>query len=344
MPSVTSLKLVYEAPPHPIESKDDTSTDNDDAGDKKKDDAGEKDTVSAEDTAAAKDGDGDVEGASEKGEASEAAADDDEKKEDADDDDEKLAKAVLKAKLKHLADIGTGSKSAERYAALSSSLLAENPKHLPLLLEVLSHARKVDAPEEISADTVNSWRSEKVVAAAERFIAPAGPIDTNAVAQYFGCNRELPDDATKAEKDHKKDMEDQRAALRLSLLAKAYALSALVPFDNGSSCPEGKAVDDFCAAVLEMKRWVSSESAVKDDADKDAFALTLARYEVCRAKPGAALALLRKRMGKHHAESARAKDVAKECIGMYRRVGVECWAVNLEEALYNLFPVGKRPL
>ena len=53
-------------------------------------------------------------------------------------------------------------------------------------------------------------------------------------------------------------------------------------------------MDDFRAAVEEMKQWVSGPGDLKDDSEKAGLALTLARYEVARKRPGAALAELRK--------------------------------------------------
>ena len=48
--------------------------------------------------------------------------------------------------------------------------------------------------------------------------------------------------------------EEQRAALRLSLLAKAYALSAVARDSDATA---------FRDSVAEMKQWVSGEAAVK---------------------------------------------------------------------------------
>jgi len=49
-------------------------------------------------------------------------------------------------------------------------------------------------------------------------------------------------------------------------------------------------------------------------------------------------------MAKHHPASARAKEVAAETIALYRHLGLEAWATNVEELLVERFPVVGTPL
>jgi hypothetical protein len=105
-------------------------------------------------------------------------------------------------------------------------------------------------------------------------------------------------------------MAEQRTALRSSLLAKAGSLSECLPdklFTVGTDKAIGTAdvsteedesikmvafkkinqdVLAFDDAVSELKKWVDSGDVLKDDAEKDALALTLMRHELARSRPG----------------------------------------------------------
>ena len=195
--------------------------------------------------------------------------------------------------------------------------------------------------------------------------AASGPIEPSAVAEHFGQHQDSSADASKEAKDKGKEMDEQQAALRLAALAKAHALSEALPLADlppdleigppdaeapsavaggATSGEQDAAREAFFSSVVQMKLWVGGEADVADDGEKDVLALTLARYECARARPGAALAILRKQMAKHHPASARAKEVAAETIALYRHLGLEAWATNVEELLVERFPVVGTPL
>ena len=73
--------------------------------------------------------------------------------------------------------------------------------------------------------------------------------------------------------------------------------------------------DELKAAVEELKQWVNGPGDLKDDAEKASLALTLARYEVVRSRPGAALAELRKAIAKLEPGSKAAGELFDEYNG-----------------------------
>ena len=137
----------------------------------------------------------------------------------------------------------------------------------------------------------------------------------------------------------------------MSLLAKAAALGKCVPVlddADGNNATKAKSsnetTESFCTAVAELKQWVDSADALKEESDKDALALTLMRYELARSRPGAALAVVRERLSKLKPDAKGAKELATEAIKLYRSLELEAWAVNAEETQFARFPVVKLPL
>ena len=124
------------------------------------------------------------------GEGAEADGDAEDAK--AAEDEEALSKKLLEASLEQLKSLRTGSASSARYERLSQRLLADNPTHLPLLLELLAYARSVPPPKPKASGAADKEREEleasrfraaAVSEAAERVLAV---VDQPALALYYG--------------------------------------------------------------------------------------------------------------------------------------------------------------
>ena len=293
--------------------------------------------------------------------ASDAQDKDTEEVDEGEEDKKALDDALLDAKLARLTALRTSGASSARYAALSDALFEESRSHLPLLLERLAWARAAPLPESAAeGEAAASWRASQVGAAADEMLSPDGPIDTAALAQYWGVAHDEDETAgeskaAKAAKKLKKEMEDQRKALRLALFAKAAALAPSGASTDGvmpleavtatlASAADPPEPVPFTEAVSAMKQWVTKPEDVEEE-ERDGLALTLAQCDLMLNRPSSALAQMRKRMKAQPASSAaRAKDVALQCVIVYRALGWEHWASNAEEVLADRYPVTKVPL
>ena len=314
-----SLPLAYEAPPAPIKAKE-----GEEEGDGK-------------DASGVDDNEGD-EGDEDEAKAAKAA----------ERDQKALDEAIRDAKLGRLTALRKDKAEPGRYAKLAATLLEEAPGHLPLLLELLAHTRDGGALAEGSASSAGASesRAAAVGEASAALVSPVGPIDVPALAQYFGVARD-PDAKSTAAKEEKKEREQQRKALRLALFAKAHALLPVRAGDGeGPTLVESppKTPDAqpsaFVAAVREMRGWVTSEVDL-EEVERDAYARTLAAYELEMGRPGASLKILRERAKK---DGKKAKDVAMELVGLYRALGLDHWVSYAEEQNAHKFPTAKVPL
>jgi len=245
-------------------------------------------------------------------------------------DAEKLADAVRDAQLARLTQLRKDGAKPERYGRLADQLLSEHKDHLPLLLERLEYAAR---PADGEGARTAEERAGSVVSAADALVAT---LDLDAIAQHFGMQH----DAEKPEvKKLVKKMEEQRTALRTALLRKTAALADLASEDGAPQ----DAGDALAAASEALCRWVPGPDAVKED-ERDLLALTSARREVCRGRPGAALQTLRKRMALRVSASAEAKKLRQEAIKLYRALGWDHWAANQEELMHRDYPPAVPPL
>ena len=135
-------------------------------------------------------------------------------------------------------------------------------------------------------------------------------------------------------------MNEHRTALRFALLANAVALSNALA-ESDSSAFSSKA---FEAAIEELKQWVPGPDALKDEDERDRYALVIARYELGRARAGAALETLRKRLSSQNPGSKLSSDLTNEHISLCRSLGFDHWAINAQEDCFRRFPVVRRPL
>jgi hypothetical protein len=335
-PAATSLRLVYEVPPHPAKPSN---------GDESSGGGGKTMGAKAEDA-----GDG-GEAESQAGDKEAAAAEEDGKA---------LQKALLAAKLERLAALRTSGASIARYEALASPLLAEEPTHLPLLTECLAFWRAVAPPPDVApadaagsdapstgqaAEAMAAWRARVVGTAAGRI---QSAVDSAALAQYYGVAHDEADAAEgQAEaKELSKQMADKRKALRSALLARAATLAppggaaaALANRTAASNETPGGAESGaapFAAAVREMKQWVDGPDALSTDDEKDTLALTLAAFEASQGRPGAALAGLRARLA-----IQPTKPLSRELAAVCCALKLEHWACAVEDELHERFPVAK---
>jgi len=218
---------------------------------------------------------------------------------------------------------------------------------LPLLLELLAWKRRKATPKEVVPAPAQGEMEEEteqaperavqISEAAEALLAPGGPIDTAALAQYWGV-ASVDADASAADKEAKKEMEAKRKALRIALFAKANAL-APPKLAVAESAPATDATPSpFVAAVREMRKWVTKPEDL-DEAERDAYASTLAKYELAHCRSAAALAVLQAR---HKAKPSRA--LASDCIEMYSLLDWEHWASQATERMERDYPRAKRPL
>merc|ERR1712032_725509 len=134
-------------------------------------------------------------------------------------------------------------------------------------------------------------------------------------------------------------MEERRHALRLALLRKAAVLADMVSAEGASEDAKASTMQ----AVEELRRWVPSPDAVKEE-ERDLLALTLSRHEACRNRTGAALEVLRKRLALRVSDSAKRQQLLRECCKLYSRLGWNHWALNTEELMHRDFPVDLSPL
>ena len=130
-------------------------------------------------------------------------------------------------------------------------------------------------------------------------------VDVAALAQYYGMRQEGADEmegeAAKAARELQKKRKEERDALRVALLAKAFALSAVPPAEGAEGAAataaeaeeteeteeteeaageaEGEAeasgtgavASPFVAAVRAMRAWVEDGKALSEEADNDAL-------------------------------------------------------------------------
>jgi hypothetical protein len=311
MERVTALPLAFELPPQRIIQTNDAD---DEGGTSRSKDAG-----SVEDGAQA----------TEEAEAKAVA-----------EDEEELSKQLLEASLARLKTLRTSGASTARYEKLASQLLADQPEHLPLLLELLAFAKGVQPPTGgAEGTTQREWRAGHVSKATARLMAA---IDRPTLALYYGVSRDTEDaeDKTAAKKEAKEKGE-QRKALRSALLARAAALAPETPAIKYEGAPP---LVGFRDAVREMKEWVSSPDATADEEERDALARTLMHYELEMGRPGGALSTLRARMDAQTSESKLRKEMALELAALCRELELEHWASNAEEGVFRKFPVEKVPL
>lgn len=265
-------------------------------------------------------------------------------------------RAHIQVVLLRISPLSYPRAAPERFNSLAASLKEDvtdvtEDLSLDLLLEILAFQRATSPPPD--TPSVPAWRAEQLTEAASTLLAPQGPIDAAKVAQYFGVSHDTEGESADVTAEEKK-MKKQRAALRVALLAKANALSDCIPesllspstsASPSSSSPTSEpSVEQFNAAVNELKQWVEGGGVLEDEADKDTLATTLAKHELLRHRPGAALSTLRKRLKAQPQSTPAAKEVTKQLVELYRSLGLDFWAVNAEEALFAKFPVVKLPL
>merc|ERR1711957_651516 len=164
-----------------------------------------------------------------------------------------------------------------------------------------------------------------------------GPVDAPALAQYFGLN--VDEEELKLDKDKKKlkkDMEEQRTALRAVLLAAADALGSRV-----NKADDTDAVAAFDASVGELKKWVGSGKDLEDD-DRAILAILTARHaKICRGRTAKAVEVLlaaRKDLG-----HGKHKVLTEELVGVYEKMdGLGHVVENERNDMFARFPVAKQ--
>jgi len=262
--------------------------------------------------------------------AGENAAEDD----DEDEEEELLTEAVFASKIKFLAALRTKNKATE-HAALAAEMKAEDPSSIPLLLELLAAAKTVPE-DETDGEKWSAAEIEKVRSA--MMAENGGPVDAAVLAQYFGLN--VDEEELKLDKDKKKlkkDMEEQRTALRAVLLAAADALGGRV-----NKADDTDAVAAFDASVGELKKWVGSGKDLAEDDDRAILAILTARHvRICRGRTAKAVEVLlaaRKELG-----DGKHKVLTEELVTVYEKMdGLGHVVENERNDMFARFPVAKQ--
>ena len=259
-------------------------------------------------------------------------SDDDEKSDD--DDEDSLEDTVFLSKVNFLSKLQ--SKKDNSYGDLAAKLQEEKPDNIPLLLELLSFAKKAPLPE--SETDENKWRAQEIEKVKNSMMkANGGPIDEAVLAQYFGLKppdkSELKED--KEAKKLKKEMDEQKKCLKAALLARASILGKIIADDE---------VEDFDSAVKDLKKWVGGITDLADDDDKVALTILLARHaSLCQNKKATAMSILMK--GRKDLKVGAYKEITNELIELYKSFGgMEHLIDHANNDLFNRFPVAKQDL
>lgn len=346
-PDCTAVPLVFEPPPHPVEKKAEDDDDTDTA--KKAKETPKVEQKGEELTSESKEQNKEAVKLDAGQQCEEPTSGSEEQSEkavkEAAEDEEELKKAILAASLERLTKLRTSKASIARYDKLSVALKKENAKHLPLLLEVLTHAKTVEAPED---GPPTSWRAVRVGAAVS---AIQDAVDEDDIALYFGRAHDHADAPDKKEAKKKaKEMDEQRSALRAALLARASTLAPAeigdinVAWEGAESEGDDGSLDGFKEAVRGMKAWVTSPDALSDEEDKDTLALVLVKYELVMGRPGSALSLLRARIGAQTPASKLGKAMREDLAVLCRNLGFQHWALNTDESVLRNYPSTQVPL
>jgi len=257
-------------------------------------------------------------------------SDDDEKSDD--DDEDSLEDTVFLSKVKFLSKLQ--SKKDNAYGDLAAKLQEERPDSIPLLLELLSFAKKAPLPK--SETDENKWRAQEIEKVKNSMMkANGGPIDEAVLAQYFGLKppdkSELQED--KEAKKIKKEMDEQKKCLQAALLARASILGKTIAEDE---------VEDFDSAVKDLKKWVGGITDLADDDDKVSLTILLARHaSLCQNKKATAMSILIK--GRKDLKVGAYKEITNELIELYKSFGgMEHLIDHANNDIFNRFPVAKQ--
>ena len=255
----------------------------------------------------------------------------DENKSDSKDPDG-LEDVVFKAKLDYIAGLRT--KNSALYKETAALLKDEKPGSVPLLTELLTFALESSKPSD--EEDEDKWRAKEIDLVYEAMQkVNNGPIDTPALAQYFGLNEPSAEDLEADEEAKKlnKEMKDQRSAYKKVLLARASIAGKVADKDASFA-------NNFDEAVKEMKLWVKSENLEGDD-DKTKLAITESRHSrICQNRMGTALSILLK--AKKDLNGKGAKQIDEELSSFYALSNMEHLAEYSKEEAQNRFPAVKR--
>lgn len=248
--------------------------------------------------------------------------------------EESLEDVVFKARLGHLA--GMRSKNATVYGELASELKKEKPSSMPLLSELLLFASEGPIPDNIThEEKYRADEIDKVYNASQK--VNGGPIDFPLLAQYFGLNSPDKDDqdADDKVKELHTEMCEQRDFLKKILLSKASIQGSIA---TNSSSTDFSAFDE---SIKELKQWVKLDN-LKNDDDKIKFTITLARHaRIFQKRKALALSMLLKAKKDLNCTKSL-KLVDEELLALLDSAEDNHLKENIQEALYNCYPVLKR--
>jgi hypothetical protein len=247
-----------------------------------------------------------------------------------------LEDVVFKAKLGHLATLRT--KNVTLYQEIARELKNERPSSVPLMSELLSFALESPLPDNsTSEDKYRVEEIEKVYNSSQK--SNDGPIDSAALAQYFGLNEPDKDelDADEEVKELKQSMTEQRDFLKKILLSRAAMRSSLAA--NSTSATDIAVLDK---TVKDMKQWVKSEN-LQDDDEKITFTVTLSRHaRLFQERQALALSLILKAKKDLTAGKnlKQLDDELLEILGSLEATGH--LKTNIKDSLHCRYPVVKK--
>lgn len=223
--------------------------------------------------------------------------------------DEKVREALRDAKVAQLAKLRDPNDAAV-FDRLLGEVLADDPNHLPALIEALKRADGKLREESLQA----------VVDAADRIIAA---IDRDALAAHYGVNLD-PDD--KAAAKVRKEMDERKSALVEALHRRAKALFDLAAKQEAGTEARKSADAAAEAAFADLAKWV-------DTTETDYLPLHIDRM-ARTGKPGEALKLLSRKI----ADSRPDKALREQRARLFDQLGWPHWKEYEERWLLISFP------
>lgn len=225
----------------------------------------------------------------------------------AEDDEEKVAPLdklrddVLDLKVERLAEL-MSEEDAEAFDTLSAEILAEKPGHLAVLVKQMEREAKLEKDAEIVLGAANAVLAE---------------IDSDAVAAYFGRNRDKESDDFDTELDER--MTEQKAAIVSARRQIATTLG-----EQATQEDEGS-VEAFEESLADLAEWDSIDG-------EDNFDLRLRRHTL-HGRHGEALAMLAEKFE----EEPKREDYEKR-IEMLETLGWKEWADHERAMLMVRYP------
>jgi hypothetical protein len=227
--------------------------------------------------------------------------------------EEKLNHALRDAKLKHLESLRKWP-TKDQHATLLKELLAEFPKHIPLLQANIQAAEAIKSPDENKEQELS--RHQGIVAAADMLLAA---VDLNGLAAHLG--RRVDKENAEAVRVGK-EWDKARDAVVDALSRKVVANERRMRLGDGDD-----AAGQAAAAYKALSAWVDPSESKHDR--------VTAAYERAAGRLGLALAAVNRLIGE---EKPPKKESLEERASLLDALGWSSWAEYERQALIVKFP------